>query len=67
MITCFLCRILYQWERGCIAHDNIGQLCAMVESCGGTMTFYGQPVEGPDDLRAKAHAHAIERLATVLR
>jgi hypothetical protein len=43
--------------------DPIGELCRLVKECGLTMTLYGKPVAGPEELREAALGHAIDRLA----
>lgn len=49
-------------ERAFTDGDNVRALCLLVESAGLTMTLYGQPVSGPDELRAKVAAAAVERI-----
>ena len=42
--------------------DNVRALCLLVESAGLTMTLYGAPVSGPEELHAKATESAVERI-----
>jgi hypothetical protein len=44
--------------------DNVRALCLLVESAGLTMTLYGQPVAGPEELREAVSASLMERLAS---
>jgi hypothetical protein len=64
---CFLCRILFDHDGPCMETDLIGALCYVVKQAGLTMTLYGKPVSGPEELRAKAFDHAITRIVAPYR
>lgn len=46
--------------------SNIEMLCRLVKESGLTMTLYGVPVNGPDELRRLALDSAADRIATAL-